>query len=312
MSRSDLRACASRLSTARSSSLSRTSAWCRAPAIASAWRSTSRSARSSSSSPATRSRGVDLRGLELQQIDPLHAKLIVAAQALQPVGRLAVGLVGAARRTRRAPRPGRRRTGRAMPAGVPATGCRVRRAARRCGSDAGSRRRADAASPGGHSRTRGSGPPWSPRGAPGAPPLPQARRLLRAAGANRRPEGSKTPLITSVSAPVRIVSELARPPASRDSEPVIRDLPAPVSPVTTFRPGPNWSSARSITARFRTYSERSTMEPVLLVGNEFGRARGRLDDRLDQRHAEASLLSRRMPSTVQPAGVVTSSLSSAG
>ena len=43
-------------------------------------------------------RGVDFRGLELEQVDPLQAKLIVAAQALEPIGRLAVGLVGAGAR----------------------------------------------------------------------------------------------------------------------------------------------------------------------------------------------------------------------
>ena len=43
-------------------------------------------------------RAVDLRGLELQQVDPLQAQLIVTAQAFQPVGRLPPGLTGAGAR----------------------------------------------------------------------------------------------------------------------------------------------------------------------------------------------------------------------
>ena len=41
-------------------------------------------------------RGVDLRGLELQQIDPFLAKLVVQGKPLEPVRRLAPGAVGLA------------------------------------------------------------------------------------------------------------------------------------------------------------------------------------------------------------------------
>ena len=48
----------------------------------------------------------------------------------------------------------------------------------------------------------------------------------------------------------------ARPPTSRPTAPTRMDLPAPVSPVSTFKPGSNSSSRRSMTARWRELRKR--------------------------------------------------------
>src|SRR6478752_6985717 len=50
----------------------------------------------------------------------------------------------------------------------------------------------------------------------------------------------------------------ALPPSNRSSACASTVLPAPVSPVSTFRPGPRHSSARSISSRFSTRSSWST------------------------------------------------------
>src|SRR3954469_25293553 len=52
----------------------------------------------------------------------------------------------------------------------------------------------------------------------------------------------------------------ARPPSSRSSAWASTVLPAPVSPVSTLRPGASRSSARSISRRFSTRSSKSTAE----------------------------------------------------
>src|SRR5437588_13110349 len=66
----------------------------------------------------------------------------------------------------------------------------------------------------------------------------------------------------------------ARPPSSRSSECASSVLPAPVSPVTTFSPGPRRSSARSSSNRFSTRSSSSTRE-VLSGGDDGSLGRSR-------------------------------------
>ena len=74
---------------------------------------------------------------------------------------------------------------------------------------------------------------------------------------------SNTASIVAVSAPVRIVSAgWARSPRSRVRASMRIDFPAPVSPVSTFRPGPNGTVNDSMTARFLTLSSLSTCEPL--------------------------------------------------
>src|SRR6185369_5967173 len=72
------------------------------------------------------------------------------------------------------------------------------------------------------------------------------------------PEGSNTPLTVSASAPLRIISVLARAPASSPSESTTIDLPAPVSPERMFSPGPKPTEASARTARLRIWISRST------------------------------------------------------
>ena len=66
---------------------------------------------------------------------------------------------------------------------------------------------------------------------------------------------SKMASMAAVSSPVRTRSAEARPPTSRPTAPTRMDLPAPVSPVRTLRPGSNSSSSRSMTARLRMREE---------------------------------------------------------
>ena len=61
------------------------------------------------------------------------------------------------------------------------------------------------------------------------------------------------------SAPQRITSFDAFPPNAMVTEPIMIDLPAPVSPVSIFSPSPNSTSAFSIRARFFTWSSRSML-----------------------------------------------------
>ena len=58
----------------------------------------------------------------------------------------------------------------------------------------------------------------------------------------------------AASLPSRITSVEERAPANRAREPSTMDLPAPVSPVSTFSPGPNSNSPR---VRMATFSIRS-------------------------------------------------------
>ncbi len=61
--------------------------------------------------------------------------------------------------------------------------------------------------------------------------------------------------------PVRISSRLTRPPRMALSASMMMDLPAPVSPDSTEKPGSNRSSARWITAIFSMTSSRSMVFP---------------------------------------------------
>src|SRR5215471_14193370 len=65
------------------------------------------------------------------------------------------------------------------------------------------------------------------------------------------------------SAPVRMRSGWARAPRTRRRASMTMDLPAPVCPVRTLRPGPKTTRASSTTARFRIASSRSMAAPML-------------------------------------------------
>ena len=66
------------------------------------------------------------------------------------------------------------------------------------------------------------------------------RRRARAATRARRSSGTSTIASTTASsAPVRGMSADARPPRKRFTASTMSDLPAPVSPVSTFMPGPS-------------------------------------------------------------------------
>ncbi len=69
--------------------------------------------------------------------------------------------------------------------------------------------------------------------------------------------GRRRPRHRPRSAPGRTIPGRGRPPSSRSSAWASTVLPAPVSPVRTFNPGPRRSSARSISRRFSTRSSRS-------------------------------------------------------
>src|SRR5205085_1697144 len=68
-------------------------------------------------------------------------------------------------------------------------------------------------------------------------------------------------------APERIIPVSARPPTSRPTASITIDLPAPVSPVRAFRPGPKAMRAWSITARFEISSSMSTAGSVARGGD---------------------------------------------
>src|SRR5882724_3038750 len=74
---------------------------------------------------------------------------------------------------------------------------------------------------------------------------------------------SKTASTEAVSAPVRMRSGWARLPRTSRRASMTIDLPAPVSPVSTLRPGENVTRASSRTARFRMASSRSMVAPML-------------------------------------------------
>src|SRR5450432_426849 len=69
---------------------------------------------------------------------------------------------------------------------------------------------------------------------------------------------SKSASTSASSAPLRTSSGRARAPSTSDSASTSIDLPAPVSPVTTLKPGESSSSSRSINTIFRTLSWAST------------------------------------------------------
>ncbi|KYF57275.1 hypothetical protein BE08_23480 [Sorangium cellulosum] len=69
---------------------------------------------------------------------------------------------------------------------------------------------------------------------------------------------SNSASISASSAPGRICSALARPPRTSESAPTTIDLPAPVSPVSTLKPGSSRSSRASISMKFLTRRATST------------------------------------------------------
>ena len=71
---------------------------------------------------------------------------------------------------------------------------------------------------------------------------------------------ANTPVTQAREVPVRTRSRLALPPSSAPRESMMIDLPAPVSPVSTFMPGRNWMSADSMTATFSIW--RSSSIPI--------------------------------------------------
>ena len=80
---------------------------------------------------------------------------------------------------------------------------------------------------------------------------PWAEISRRTISSRARPASRRWLRWSRVSSPVRTRSAEARPPTSRPTAPTRMDLPAPVSPVRTFKPGSNSSSRRSMTARWR-------------------------------------------------------------
>src|SRR4051812_538766 len=79
------------------------------------------------------------------------------------------------------------------------------------------------------------------------------------------------------------------PPSRRSSAWARTVLPAPVSPVRTFRPGPTRNSARSMSRRFSTRNSWSTpsSEPTGPDGSVSGPAERGLLDRHRPRHRVA-------------------------
>jgi hypothetical protein len=73
--------------------------------------------------------------------------------------------------------------------------------------------------------------------------IPLASRIAAAPGVD-----SKTHPSTAFSAPCRTTSLEAFPPSNSASASIKIDLPAPVSPVSRFNPGPKLATAWSITA----------------------------------------------------------------
>src|ERR1700759_1037198 len=75
------------------------------------------------------------------------------------------------------------------------------------------------------------------------------------------------------------MSRRALPPSSRSRAWASSVLPAPVSPVSMFRPGARRSSARSISSRFSTRSSCSTSPVYQARRTEIPRVGGRLRGR---------------------------------
>jgi hypothetical protein len=91
-------------------------------------------------------------------------------------------------------------------------------------------------------------------------PPPPARARPASAHDPSRPPTSKTPSTEARSAPARTTSAEARSPSSSDSAPTMIDFPAPVSPVSTFSPGPSRTVSWSISAKLRIRSSVSMGE----------------------------------------------------
>ncbi len=66
----------------------------------------------------------------------------------------------------------------------------------------------------------------------------------------------------ALSAPVRISSRDVRSPRTALRASTMIDLPAPVSPLSTLKPGPNAMSADSMTAMFWIFSSESIGSPL--------------------------------------------------
>ena len=81
---------------------------------------------------------------------------------------------------------------------------------------------------------------------------------LSASHASDCSDGVNTAVTDACALPVRTISRLTRPPSMAPSESMTMDLPAPVSPVRTLRPGPKAMSERRMTATFSMCSSVST------------------------------------------------------
>src|SRR5205823_4435374 len=71
------------------------------------------------------------------------------------------------------------------------------------------------------------------------------------------PSLSKIASIDAASSPLRTRSPDARPPSNRPTASTKIDLPAPVSPVRTLKPGSNSTSAASMMAKWEIFRKRS-------------------------------------------------------
>src|SRR5215216_6002574 len=111
------------------------------------------------------------------------------------------------------------------------------------------------------------------------------------------PQFSKMASIVAPSSPVRTRSADARPPRSRPTASTRIDLPAPVSPVSTLKPGSNSTSTASITARFRMRRKRSMCADL--------ESYHCFDSIPDACYREMSALSQRRPNHVSEASLHT-------
>ena len=97
------------------------------------------------------------------------------------------------------------------------------------------------------------------------------------AGSERIDSGtSKVPSTHASSAPGLTVALRGRPPISRSSECASTVLPAPVSPVITFSPGPKRISVRSMSRRFSIRSSRSIDGGIATAARRIGPLQGLL------------------------------------
>ncbi len=212
----------------------------------------------------------ETRMLRMQLLDLAFPKLqrldlaLLVAQQLEPRAALVGGALelDAAvqqREPRRCARcaPGRStprgvrscRAARAASPGAPATGIRAGRGYR---TAARPQPAAPAAARTGRRARRGCGHRCRSRAAAAA--RPRARDRCSSSRCSSSPAVavmSAVAVISARSAPLRTHSAPARPPASSSRASTIMDLPAPVSPVSTVRPGWNSSSTASISAKSR-------------------------------------------------------------